>query len=193
MLFDCPNKKRLNRPSCNLEYCTTSFETSYSNPVFRNGACYCLGGDGKLGVFNHRRKGDSSWTELNRPEQPCQSIRENFLVECNGDLVLVCVGHVGEYVKVFKLNRLGTAWQEVDSIEDWMLMVSHTTSISVACRSLKLQGMENKIFFPRFNGRDSFFYSLDTCSFHSFGIGYTGEDFYNAKEHTHCTWIEPNF
>ncbi|XP_050207922.2 uncharacterized protein LOC126657298 [Mercurialis annua] len=190
-----PNKKRLSHTT--PAYCKTTFLTSYNHPVFFRGAFYCLSEDGCLGVFDSTKRGDARWIILHR-RNPCTDPDiENFLVEYNGELVSVFVGYMGEYVRVYKLNNwIPRSWKEVESLEDWMIFISHTSSISLSSpsHSSQVHGMENKIYFPKFHGGHSVFFSLSTCQFHSFQEdGYTAEDLENMKEYVNGTWFQPSF
>ena len=69
-------------------------------------------------------------TLLPSPKKPCISIKRSYLVEGNGDLFSVFEGPSGKYIEVFKLDRSSMSWQKVDSLEDEMLFVSCTTSLS---------------------------------------------------------------
>ncbi|KAF9615717.1 hypothetical protein IFM89_026132 [Coptis chinensis] len=117
------------------------FFPSNSNPVFHDGAFYCLGAERYLGVFD---LWDDTWTILLTPE-PCSSIQQNFLVENDGELLSVFVGQEGEYVHLYKLDRSNMYWEVLSNLEDQMLFVSRSTSLLMKATSEKMQ---NKIYFP---------------------------------------------
>ncbi|KAM7469429.1 hypothetical protein LguiA_007612 [Lonicera macranthoides] len=176
------------------------FWVSHNNPVFHNGVFYCLGKNGNLGTFDPQKAGEGEdedegahgWTVLAKPmEKPCNSIRQNYLVECNGDLIAVFVGHVGKWIKIFKLDSCMMVWRKVESLGDQNLFLSRSKSLS-ATKQQEVLGMENKIFFPRFHRKNGIFYSLNTGRFHTMGTGYNSNDFYNTTTKMHCTWIQPS-
>ncbi|KAF5932575.1 hypothetical protein HYC85_028746 [Camellia sinensis] len=116
--------------------------------------------DCNLGVFNPKEE-DSSWTVLDGPKKPrgCDSVYESYLMECDGKLLSVFVGNKGRGVSVYTLDESEMAWQRVTDLGSKMLFVSHSTSFS---STKVVEGMENKIYFPRFCGKDGIFYCLAT-------------------------------
>ncbi|KAF9613573.1 hypothetical protein IFM89_009243 [Coptis chinensis] len=160
------------------------FFPSNNNPVFHDGAFYCLGAERYLGVFDLR---DYTWTIHLTPE-PCSSIQQNFLVENDGELLSVFVGQEGEYVHLYKLDRSNMYWEVLSNLEDQMLFVSRSTSLLMKATSEKMQ---NKIYFPlSYGNRNNYlFYSLETQRWQSSLGGYLSEDIYNTEEKLHCTWI----
>ncbi|KAK6230244.1 hypothetical protein QUC31_001762 [Theobroma cacao] len=163
-----------------------------NSPVFYQGAFYCLGRGGNLGVLQFTA-GEVTWRVLLKPTRPCSSYHQNFLVECNGKLLSVFVGEFGKGVRVFKLNHSPMAWIEVESLGHYMIYISRSSSLAAMATA---PGMENKINFPRFCGQSSHsivFYSLDTKKFHSFESGNAEVDFYSTREQLCACWIEPNW
>ncbi|KAK3040589.1 hypothetical protein RJ639_029035 [Escallonia herrerae] len=134
------------------------------NPVFCNGLLYCLGRDGKLGVFDGE---EGKWTVLEKPEKaPFDSVYENFLMKCEEDIMSFFVGKEGfkrgARISVLRLDRLKMEWQEIKELGDKMLFLSDSTCLSATSH---IPGMENKIYFPklpRLHGRYGVFYSLAT-------------------------------
>ncbi|CAL5361639.1 unnamed protein product [Camellia sinensis] len=166
-----------------------NFQPSHTNPVFYNELFYCLGQDCNLGVFNPKEK-DSSWTVLDGPKKPrgCDSVYESYLMECDGKLLSVFVGNRGRGVSVYTLDESEMAWQRVTDLGSKMLFVSHSTSFS---STKVVEGMENKIHFPRFCGKDGVFYCLATSRYGSFGSNIRKKDLRGTEEQLHCSWIEP--
>ncbi|KAK6269636.1 hypothetical protein POUND7_006741 [Theobroma cacao] len=163
-----------------------------NSPVFYQGAFYCLGRGGNLGVLQFTA-GEVTWRVLLKPTRPCSSYHQNFLVECNGKLLSVFVGEFGKGVRVFKLNHSPMAWIEVESLGHYMIYISRSSSLAAMATA---PGMENKIYFPRFcgqSGHSNVFYSLDTKKFHSFESGNAEVDFYSTREQLCACWIEPNW
>ncbi|KAF7152239.1 hypothetical protein RHSIM_Rhsim01G0008700 [Rhododendron simsii] len=123
------------------------------NPVFHHGEFYCLGQHGNLGVFN---PDENYWRVLDKPHrqpEPCDpflSHKRNFLVECNGELLLVSMSFIGRSISVSKLDSVEMMSHKVDSLGDQMLYVSNASSLS-AIRVV--QGMENKIYLPKIHGK----------------------------------------
>ncbi|KAF8410732.1 hypothetical protein HHK36_003269 [Tetracentron sinense] len=157
-----------------------------NNPVFYNEAFYCLGEEGKVGVFDLRN--EFSWTVLAKPEKPCTSIYHYYLAECDGELLSVFVGYMGNFVEVFRLNCSMMAWIKVKSLGNHMLFISHSSSISAVAKTPE---MANKIYFSKFRSDSIVYYSLETGRFHSFGSEHSMMNFYDLREHVYCGWIEP--
>ncbi|PPE00006.1 hypothetical protein GOBAR_DD02986 [Gossypium barbadense] len=164
------------------------FYTSHGNPVFYKGAFYCLGIDGKLGIFDPNKRGSRCWKIIDKLKLPCDSIQENLLVESNGELISICMGHIGEYVRIFRLNYdYDIRWEDVHNLGDEMIFASRTGSMC-----LQTHAMGNTIYFPSFdNGGNGLFYSLASHKFHSLGVALPRKDLYNTKRMLHCAWITP--
>ncbi|KAH7866073.1 hypothetical protein Vadar_015226 [Vaccinium darrowii] len=159
---------------------------SPTNPVLYNGLFYCLGQDGTLGVFNPK---DSSWGYPQHPGKPCNyAAYESYLMECDGKLLAVFVGNKGRGVSVYRLDDSKMAWERVYGLGNKMLFVSPAASFSA---TKIVEGMENKIFFPRFCGKDGVFFSLATHRYESFGSCLSRKDLSGMEELLHSCWIEP--
>jgi hypothetical protein len=85
--------------------------------------------------------------------------------------------------------NLKMTWIRVESLGNYMLYVSCSSSFSVKA---KTPGMENKIYFPRFCGESMVFYSLETGKYHSIESKDV-VDFYSSREKMYCGWIEPRW
>ncbi|XVF03811.1 hypothetical protein REPUB_Repub05bG0025100 [Reevesia pubescens] len=136
--------------------------------VFYKGAFYCLGNGGNLGVLEFIDD-EVTWKVLSKLTRPYNlSYHQNFLVECKGELLSVFVGKFGKEFHVFRLNDSSMEWIKVESLGNYMIFISHSSSFATMATS---HLMENKIYFPRFcgqSGYDIWFYSLNTNKFHSF-------------------------
>ncbi|KAF9621683.1 hypothetical protein IFM89_025978, partial [Coptis chinensis] len=162
---------------------------SYTNPVFYDGAFYCLSQERHIGVFD-LKDGKSDWTILCAP-QPYKSMNENYLVGCDGELFSVYIGPKGKWVDVHKWDYLKSKWMAVNSLKDKMLFVSRSTCVSLKATT---EGMQNKIYFPiTFRDKtDYVYYSLDSRSWHSSFGDYHSENNYETKAQLHSTWIQPS-
>ncbi|MBA0755531.1 hypothetical protein Gogos_021029 [Gossypium gossypioides] len=142
----------------------------------------------KIGHLRSQQKGSRCWKIIDKLKLPCDSIQENFLVECSGELISICMGHIGEYVRVFRLNyHYEIRWEEVHNLGDEMIFASRTGSMCMRTHS-----MGNTIYFPNFdNGGNGLFYSLASRKFHSLGVALPRKDLYNNKRMLHCAWITP--
>ncbi|OVA08170.1 Protein of unknown function DUF295 [Macleaya cordata] len=159
-----------------------------NNPVFYDGAFYCLDYNGSLGVFNI--EGGFTWKVLPKPQEKFNPIYPSFLVECEGKLLSVDVGHVGKSIRIFRLDFSKMVWVKVESLGKRMLFISDTSCLSAIAPHSR---MENKIYFPRLHGERILFYSLDTGRYHSLGSRHSALAFYYTKENSNCSWIEPNW
>ncbi|OVA04480.1 Protein of unknown function DUF295 [Macleaya cordata] len=144
-----------------------------NNPVFYDGAFYCLDYNGTLGVFS--LEDDFIWKVLAKP-------REHFNA--------VYPRPLGKSVGIFRLDFSKMVWVKVESLGKLMLFISNTSSLSAIALDSR---MENKIYFPRLHGEGILFYSLETGWYHSLGSQHSAKDFYDTKELLNCTWIEPNW
>ncbi|OMO83699.1 Galactose oxidase/kelch, beta-propeller [Corchorus capsularis] len=109
------------------------------NPVFYNEEVYLLDVEGKLGVFRKNFK----FEVMEKPERPCISIYQSFLLEQGGKLLSVFVGLKGKWLRVFELNLSKMVWVEVDNLGDKTIYVSPRSSFSTAAT---MERMKNKTF-----------------------------------------------
>ena len=170
------------------EFEYTNFSFDCNSPVFYKGAFYYLGKEGNLGILKLNDE-EHSFEVLTKPKPPCNDNFQKFLVECNGELLSIFVAPFEKGVRVFKLNESIMTWVRVENLGNYMLYVSHTSSMSAIVKS---PGMENKIYFPRFYGESIVFYSLETDNYHSFKSKDV-VDFYSTTEVLCCGWIEPRW
>ncbi|KAF9621465.1 hypothetical protein IFM89_021769 [Coptis chinensis] len=173
---------------------------SYTNPVFYDGAFYCLSQERHIGIFDIK-DGKSDWTILGEPQpyksiieeknKPYKSMNENYLVGCDGELFSVYVGPKGKWVDVRKWDYSKSKWMVVHSLKDKMLFVSRSTCVSLKATK---EGMQNKIYFPiTFHDKNNYvYYSLDSRSWHSSFGDYHSENNYETKAQLHSTWIQPS-
>ncbi|KAI3878628.1 hypothetical protein MKW98_027933 [Papaver atlanticum] len=167
------------------------FEADFNNPVFYRGDYYCLDNNGSLGVSTIEH--GISWEILANVIPPkCEFIYKTFLVECEGKLLSVLLGHLGKWVRIFRLNDEDTdlVWVEVKHLGRHMLCISNTSCISAIAPTGQ---MENKIYFPRLHNEGILFYSLDTGMYHSVGSEHSAKDYRDSREKLNCSWIEPNW
>lgn len=170
------------------------FELTLNNPVFYRGRFYCLDHNGTLGVllgvFKYEHP-DISWEILSMKAPPnCGFIYNSFLVECEGQLISVLLGRLGNWVRIFRLNETKMVKSEVKHLGRHMLFLSSTSCISAIAPTSQ---MENKVYFPRLHNEGILYYSLDTGMYHSLGSRHSAKDYRGSNEKLHCSWIEPNW
>ncbi|GLT59499.1 hypothetical protein SLA2020_323130 [Shorea laevis] len=123
-------------------------------------------------------------------ESPCESFHQKFLLECDGKLLSVFVGFLGEWVQIFRFDESKLVWVEVSDLGNHTLYISRFSAFS----TIASPGMQNRIYFPRFHGKNSVvYYSLDSGKLHSHGTEEVLEDLYHTKEQLICGWITPKF
>ncbi|KAF7831162.1 F-box/kelch-repeat protein [Senna tora] len=170
------------------------FQINNSSPVFYKERFYLLGLDGKLSVLKCVHREDDlgfywiiTWDILERLETPHKSFYQNFLLGCDGKLMSIFVGEMGEWLQIYSLDFTEMRWEKVESIGNYVIYVSRSSSVAIEAR---ITGTNNRIYFPRFHDNCILYYSLETRKFHSDGQS-TVESFYNTKEPLLATWIEP--
>ncbi|PWA89330.1 hypothetical protein CTI12_AA112260 [Artemisia annua] len=130
---------------------------------------YALCKQGELMVMNNLGTEDyaSKLVEAEDPKSYCEPSTQYFFTKCDQHCLLVGVGEYGKVIKVFKCNESKQAWEKVDSVGKHVIYICGTTCLCIEAKEPK---MENKIFFPRLHtkNRKVVFYSLDTCSYHTF-------------------------
>jgi hypothetical protein len=157
------------------------------NPVFHNGLFYFLSVRGKL-AFLEVKGEEINWKILEEPQAPCSSHFNNFLVECDGNLLTVFESPFAKGVQVFKLNEDTMTWMKIKSLKNHMLFVGKTSFSAVA----NIPGMENKIYFNRFYGHSVVFYSLETNNYHTFKNDEV-VNFHHVREQLNGTWVQPRW
>lgn len=173
------------------------FRASRISPVYLDGSFYCLGQDGSLGVFKQIQPAGFSWKifsnaqQLKFPSTPCW----NFLVSVDeeGLLLSVFVGNSGDWVHVYKRDKLESEWVKLSSLGHLMLFVNETSSLAVEAKE---ETMSNKIYFPFFTKSkgNNLFYSLESGKFQSFDPNdhLCGDLKLNdTTQSLHSAWIQP--
>ncbi|KAL3517150.1 hypothetical protein ACH5RR_024052 [Cinchona calisaya] len=175
------------------EYDGYSYYPTHIYPIFLDDSFYFLGEDGTIGVL----KLEEYYTSLtlHQLKKACtsSSYHENFLVECDGELLSVFVGKFGQWVQVFKLNQSESEmeWKEVKDLGNYSLYLCEVSTIATESKASE---MKNRIYFPRFDGESVMYYSLDTGRFHSSESNEeVSMDYYGSREQRSCCWIEPRW
>ncbi|KAF5187685.1 Sec1-like protein, partial [Thalictrum thalictroides] len=171
--------------------CFGRLSPSYCNQVFCDGLFYSLSLNGKLGVFNpNETKEENMWRDF--PNTIIQEFSSkstiflmiefvrSYIVEYDSEIFSIFVGHWGKPVRVYKLDRSKMSWERLESLGDKVIFLCQTASILMPA---PLKGIENRIYFPRFQGRDNVFYSLSTGKYHSFRGKDSREDWMNTSEY----------
>nr|DAD42433.1 TPA_asm: hypothetical protein HUJ06_000663 [Nelumbo nucifera] len=150
--FDCSPK------SVSIYVCRRG-ESDWTNYRIENKnkvSFYCLGKDGRVGAFDPSL-GENGWTVLPKVIGPNISLHNSFMAECNGKIFAVFV----KPICVLRLNESRLKWEEAVSLDNCTFFVSRTASLLTPAPR---KGTENKIYFPRFQGQDGVFYSLQLGS-----------------------------
>ncbi|GKV51793.1 hypothetical protein SLEP1_g58418 [Rubroshorea leprosula] len=121
---------------------------------------------------------------------PCESFHQKFLLECDGKLVSIFVGFLGEWVEIFSLDENDKVWVEVEDFGNRTIFISRFSAFSMVAPP----GLQNRIYFPRFYGKNRVvYYSLESMQLHAHGMDEVLEDFYDTTEQLLCGWITPHF
>ncbi|XP_026413648.1 F-box/kelch-repeat protein At1g57790-like isoform X2 [Papaver somniferum] len=167
-----------------------AFEPTLNCPVFSRGAFYCLDLNGSLGVFKLEENG-ITWDILSMVPRPtCGFIYKSYLVELEGKLLSVLLGHFGKWVRIFRLDMSAMVWVEVEDLGRHVVFISNTSCIATVAPTSR---MENKIYFSRLQNEKVLFFSLDSGKYHSLDSKHYGKDYSNSTENLRCSWIEPNW
>ncbi|WJX22669.1 hypothetical protein P8452_11952 [Trifolium repens] len=170
-----------------IEFEESKFPLFNISPAFHNGLFYFLSVTGNLAVIEVIRE-EIRLKVLQKPQAPCSSHFNNFLVECDGNLLSVFESPFAKGVQVFKLNEYTMTWMKVKSLKNHMIFVGKTSFSALA----NISGMENKIYFNRFYGQNVVFYSLETNNYHTFQNDEV-VNFHHMREQLNGTWIQPRW
>ncbi|XP_026439798.1 F-box/kelch-repeat protein At1g57790-like [Papaver somniferum] len=131
-----------------------AYEPTLNCPIFSRGAFYCLNLSGALGVFKFEENG-IAWDILSMvPRSTCGFINKSYLVELEGKLLSVLLGHFGKWVRIFRLDMSEMVWVEVENLGQHALFISNTSCIATVAPTSQ---MENKIYFPRLHNEGILF------------------------------------
>ncbi|PWA88479.1 hypothetical protein CTI12_AA120140 [Artemisia annua] len=154
---------------------------------------YALRDDGGLDVFEEIGREGHSWVRnvAQAPTSCGKSSQQSFQVRCEGHLLQVIMGKLGESVEVFELNDYTKEWVKIKSLGKQTIFICGTTCV---CMDAKMPQMENKIYFLSL---PIVYYSLKTCRFHTFdntNIQDSFGDLIGMKQHlAPHGWIEPSW
>ncbi|KAF6139832.1 hypothetical protein GIB67_009679 [Kingdonia uniflora] len=133
------------------------FNGTYCNLVIHDGVLYCSGKEGKVSVFQPSGKlsEDGDWKVIPggiMAGVPPSHTR-GFIAEHSREILLTSVTRLGDHLSVYRLDCRKMKWTKLDSLGEKTLYLSHTRSILVSAGA---KGMKNRIYFPRFKGKDMF-------------------------------------
>ncbi|KAI3849663.1 hypothetical protein MKW98_026577 [Papaver atlanticum] len=132
-----------------------------------------------------------TWDILSMVPRPtCGFIYKSYLVELEGNLLSILLGHFGKWVRIFRLDMSAMVWVKVEDLGRHVVFISNTSCIATVAPTSR---MENKIYFPRLQNEKVLFYSLDSGKYHSLDSKHDGKDYSNSTENLRCSWIEPNW
>ena len=122
---------------------------SYCSPVMHKGLWYCLGKEGRLGVYDPKR---ISWRVLRKPSSFGPEFRHQncYLVDSNQELLAVLTRRNGTPIHVLKLNEKEMTWERMDSLGSRAIFTGTLASLSMAKPP---KAMANKVYLPKFYGR----------------------------------------
>ncbi|XP_031095077.1 F-box/kelch-repeat protein At1g57790-like [Ipomoea triloba] len=192
----CMGTLRLGKSSWELMFNMKSnqnFVATNCSPVAHRGNFYILGDSGNLGKFRilpegNRNRRIGSWKVIGKSHRQFKKYQNLYLLESDGDLMCVATLDVGE-VHVLKLD-CDMMWQRVNNLNGKSLYVSYWASFA---RKVMAQGVDNKIYFPRFYDNKGLFYCLATKQWRNFPRSFSSKGNYNTSEVVHSVWTElPN-
>ncbi|CAI9103781.1 OLC1v1002332C1 [Oldenlandia corymbosa var. corymbosa] len=163
----CISGKLINFPISNCAILSHNDEYLY----------YCLDVKGRVAIFHtgrfkwyFKKSRRVGWADV-----PSKLVNRSYLAagDDGKEAYAVIVSHNATQVRVYKLNPSEATWIRVENLRDKMLFVSGTTSF-VARATEKRMG--NKIYFPKFHGKNGVFYSLTTKKYHSYDGQFPTED-----------------
>ncbi|CAN6313741.1 unnamed protein product [Urochloa humidicola] len=158
------------------------FPTASHNPVLFEGEFYCLGRDGRLGVFNPNKM---TWRVLAKPEplydaNTMEQNEQRYLVVWKGQLIAIFTP-----MHTFRLDRSQMAWSELEDLSDAVLFLDSRDALA---RPATRDDLGNRIYVQRFTETDdgasnAVFYSVKKCQY--------CPAFYGNIEPVNAIWFEP--
>ncbi|KAJ8447636.1 hypothetical protein Cgig2_031690 [Carnegiea gigantea] len=170
---------------CSFPQHEPEFLPGVSRPVYYKEAFYFLDRRGFLVLFK-LINGEGKWHVYGKPEIPYGYHCSSHLVDCDGELLSIFIGEVGEWIRVFKLEQPKMKWVPVKSLGNHTLFVSSSSSFAAVVMERE---MRNRIYLARWNGNGVLFYSLDTGKYGTLKGEDWMEDLSGTKEQARCCWI----
>nr|TKV97691.1 hypothetical protein SEVIR_9G511500v2 [Setaria viridis] len=163
------------------------FPTASHNPVLFDGEFYCLGRDGRLGVFNPNKM---TWRVLAKPEPlyDATSMDQNeqrYLVVWKEQLIAIFTVPHGEPMRTFRLDRSQMAWSELEDLSDVVLFMDRR---NVLARPATREDLGNRIYVQSFAETDG----AATAVFYSVKKRQYCPASYGNIEPVNSIWFEPN-
>lgn len=159
---------------CSFPQHEPEFLPGVSRPVYYKGAFYFLDSRGYLGVFK-LINGEGKWHVYGKPEIPCGYHCSSHLVDCDGELLSIFIGEMGEWIRVFKLEQPKVKWVLVKSLGNNTLFISPLSSFATVAMECEMV----MVFF-------FIFYSLDTGKYSTLKGEDWMEDLSGTKEQVRC-------
>ncbi|KAK9692015.1 hypothetical protein RND81_09G235300 [Saponaria officinalis] len=171
------------------------FIAADNSPVYYKGAFYFLDIRGYLARYRMMTDGTHHWKVLSKPAKPASinfsAQMTTYLLEYQGTLLSVFVGHLGRWVNVFQLDSIRSCWNKVDNLEGYMIFVSPRSSFAkLAPTSMPEFG--NKVYFPRLYRDKLVCYDIQ-FRIYCTPMGSPIEDFSETREILRGVWIEPRW
>ncbi|CAK7349827.1 unnamed protein product [Dovyalis caffra] len=128
---------------------------------------------------------------LSLTQTQLNSLYRNFLVQSNGELLIVFVtdGEQSIFVKGINISKKMVC-RPLQKLSNKRLYISYGGSFSAPAME---RAIGNKIYFPKILNNSCIFYSLATRKYHSFYGDYSSGIPRGVKEFTNCAWIERNY
>ncbi|CAL4929569.1 unnamed protein product [Urochloa decumbens] len=164
------------------------FPTASHNPVLFEGEFYCLGTDGRLGVFNPNKM---TWRVLAKPEplydeNTMEQNEQRYLVVWKGQLVAIFTVPHGGPMRTFRLDRSQMAWSELEDLSDAVLFFDSRDALA---RPAIRDDLGNRIYVQSFAETND---GASNAVFYSVKIRQYCPAFYGNIEPVNAIWFEPN-
>ncbi|KAK6118770.1 hypothetical protein DH2020_047496 [Rehmannia glutinosa] len=171
------------------------FLVSRGAPVLHGGLLYFSDVRGNVATFNMSKCDDCKPRlaikfRCLRRRRLGNKIKEHYLFKINGEeaMFVVFVLHEERKVSMFRLLEPEMKWEPMQDIGDKVLYLSHVSSFG---NTAYLKNMSNRIYFPKFHGDTTVFYSLNSGKYHSVDGDYSNNNSYGLQRLDLATWITP--
>lgn len=161
------------------------FMPGITTPVWYKEAFYFLDTRGYVGEFKFIKE-EGNWEVYGKPQTPSTSFLSSHLVECDGELLSVFIGHMGSWVRVFKFDWSKKKWARVKSLGNHSLFIGLYSSHSII-ETKPVLG--NRIYLPRRLGNAVVFYDLEKGGYGTHMSEDLMPNFSGTTEYARCGWI----
>ncbi|KAJ0519836.1 hypothetical protein HanIR_Chr10g0452691 [Helianthus annuus] len=124
--------------SFHLNFCGDVLHSFHFATLCGGSNLYALYNNGGLEFIDTDNNG---WRKVEGPRSTCGgSLKQNFLMKCDQQLLLVIMSEFGESIEVFKLNG-STEWEKIESLGRHVIYIGGKACLCIEAKTLGKQDL----------------------------------------------------